>query len=514
MDIEFGEIQQNAPQVGLPPDRDARFVVREIGDLRPDDLRIFVDLDVMRDMEAHAHSNRKVELGGVLLGKQQIDSVGKPYVFVFESLRAEHYEATKGSFKFTHDTWAQITRDRAKFHPDLDMVGWYHTHPGWSVFLSGMDLFICQHFFNRPLDVALVIDPCNDDRGWFQWSDSQGNHSQNHSNFPQPKPQPLTPPPKSQLESAMGRAADPTADPAADRTGKTTDQPNRNTLQTGGFLLVTSRLRQQELDYFAAIYQQRSTMNQDPRYIHYPSTPPSPMIQFPDSQQPFVNIALLSMMLMQFALVALISWKLITAPVVTGEQSLAAEFAGLTDKLERLIDPTDSPQNSPQMQAYQEVLSNLVAAQTGDDRWVEQFTQLRVEHQQLASHLKAQTWLANNLEQKYHQLEATLVTKNEQNERLSKQLQATREELSQTNQQLQVLKQSGNNRTTIAESLTAAEDITSTPTSTFELPWWLAWGAGIGVLGVGSGVGFFLGQRKSSSPHFIDQDETNPKHEN
>ena len=50
------------------------------------------------------------------------------------------------------------------------MVGWYHTHPDWSVFLSGMDMFICDHFFNRPLDVALVIDPCRQDRGFFQWT--------------------------------------------------------------------------------------------------------------------------------------------------------------------------------------------------------------------------------------------------------------------------------------------------------------------------------------------------------
>jgi proteasome lid subunit RPN8/RPN11 len=38
------------------------------------------------------------------------------------------------------------------------MVGWYHTHPDWGVFLSSMDMFICDNFFNK-LDVAYVIDP-------------------------------------------------------------------------------------------------------------------------------------------------------------------------------------------------------------------------------------------------------------------------------------------------------------------------------------------------------------------
>ena len=71
---------------------------------------------------------------------------GGRFVLVTDSLRAQHYESTKGSFKFTHDTWQEITRQRDQFGPDVQMVGWYHTHPGWGVFLSGMDLFICEHF--------------------------------------------------------------------------------------------------------------------------------------------------------------------------------------------------------------------------------------------------------------------------------------------------------------------------------------------------------------------------------
>src|SRR5687767_8759547 len=121
-------------------------------------------------MEDHAQSDTTVELGGVLLGGHYEDNDGQPFVVVTDSLRAQHYESTKGSFKFTHDTWSQITRERDEFSDDLQMVGWYHTHPDWGVFLSGMDMFICDNFFNKPLDVALVIDPCRDDRGFFQWT--------------------------------------------------------------------------------------------------------------------------------------------------------------------------------------------------------------------------------------------------------------------------------------------------------------------------------------------------------
>lgn len=479
MDIEFGEIQESLPQVGLPPDQDGRFAVRRIGQLNPDDLRIFVDLDIMRDMEAHAHSNRRVELGGVLLGKQQIDGNGRPFVYVFEALRAEHYEATKGSFKFTHETWSQITRDRAKFHPDLEMVGWYHTHPGWTVFLSDMDLFICNHFFNRPQDVALVIDPCHDDRGWFQWIDAPN----------QPLPDPTAGSPPQPLTSA-----------ARADSGSPTAQPSRKkTQRTGGFLLVSNRLRQQELDYFAAIYNKQPSMNPEPRHAPAQPSPVTPMIQIPTPRNPLLEFALLSSLLLQLALIGLISWKILSSPTPVENSSLSGEVSAINQKIDQLSIPVDRLNSSPRMQAYQEVLSRLVAAQTGDSQLADQFTELKVDHQQLEAQLKAQTWMARELEQRNQDLNSRLETQTAQNQRLSQQLQETRTELSQKDQQVEALKQT-------VQSLSAAPPLNFTGNNRAEsrglidpaaldLPWWLAAGAGLGVLVLGCGFGFLLGRQ-------------------
>ena len=244
-EIQFGEVEQNEPQKAVRPDRDAHYCVAPVGDIDPDDLPIYVDLDVQRDMEAHAHTNTRVELGGVMLGKQCIDAEGKPFVVVTDSLRARHYEATRGSFKFTHETWSQITGERNQFHPDLEMVGWYHTHPGWTVFLSPMDLFICNNFFNRSLDVALVIDPCNDDRGWFQWDDSH------------------------------------------------------QTQRTGGFYLTSIRYREQELKHFASIYNHEPPMNSDPRYSGYHITGSSTQGTAMDTRKPWFDLLMVSMLLTQ-----------------------------------------------------------------------------------------------------------------------------------------------------------------------------------------------------------------------
>ncbi len=173
-EIEFGHLAQTPRLTRQRPDRNLQWAVVPCGEVDADDLPIFVDLDAMREMETHARSDLRVELGGVLLGGQFDDADGRPFVLVRDSLRARFYESSKGSFKFTHDTWSDITSRREQFPPDMQMVGWYHTHPDWGVFLSGMDLFICENFFNRPLDVALVIDPCRDQRGWFQWQEEPG----------------------------------------------------------------------------------------------------------------------------------------------------------------------------------------------------------------------------------------------------------------------------------------------------------------------------------------------------
>lgn len=169
-EVEFGEVREaNLPTLRRP-DQNGQWAVVACGSPDSEQLPIYIDLDTMLDIQEHASSDTRVELGGVMLGQAGVDDAGQPLVVVADSLRAEHYKATRGSFTFTHETWQQITRQREQRDSSLQMVGWYHTHPGWGVFLSGMDQFICQNFFGKPLDVALVVDPCRGDTGWFQWN--------------------------------------------------------------------------------------------------------------------------------------------------------------------------------------------------------------------------------------------------------------------------------------------------------------------------------------------------------
>ncbi|AMV36544.1 Mov34/MPN/PAD-1 family protein [Planctomyces sp. SH-PL62] len=170
----FGEIRFREPAKKKRPDRDARFACVACQCPSPDDLPIFLDLGPADLIERHALSDTSVELGGVLLGKECVDpATGRPFVWITQALPAKHYANTQASFTYTHDSWEEITRERDRLHPDLDVVGWYHTHPNFGIFLSHHDLFIHQNFFSQPLQTAYVVDPIQGTRGFFQWSDGK-----------------------------------------------------------------------------------------------------------------------------------------------------------------------------------------------------------------------------------------------------------------------------------------------------------------------------------------------------
>jgi proteasome lid subunit RPN8/RPN11 len=171
-EITFGEMSVREPERRQRPDRDRKFacVSYEVPGLA--DLPIFLDRRAADAIERHALSDTSVELGGILLGKECLDHEnGQPFVWVSHSLEAKHYANTQASFTYTHDSWEEITRQRDQKFPDFDIVGWYHTHPSFGIFLSHHDLFIHHHFFSQPLQVAYVVDPINQTRGFFQWRD-------------------------------------------------------------------------------------------------------------------------------------------------------------------------------------------------------------------------------------------------------------------------------------------------------------------------------------------------------
>jgi proteasome lid subunit RPN8/RPN11 len=140
---------------------------RRIGTLHSDAPAIYVYEDVLANVLRYSETDLTRETGGFLLGGLHHDR--QVYVELRAFLPAAGTASRATSLRFTHDTWAAMTRQVEVDHPDELVVGWHHTHPGLGVFLSAYDMFIHRHFFSQPWQIALVVDPRGRQFSFFQW---------------------------------------------------------------------------------------------------------------------------------------------------------------------------------------------------------------------------------------------------------------------------------------------------------------------------------------------------------
>jgi proteasome lid subunit RPN8/RPN11 len=156
------------PVEKLIPTEDRSRVVEAKGTIQPDDMHIFLTQAVLREVVSWSESDLNHELGGVFVG-DLYSHRGMSYLEIAGYIKAKAYEHTAASFTFTHDTWSAITREKEQRFNDKLIVGWHHTHPGYGLFLSGMDRFIHDNYFNLPWMIALVVDPKAGNLMFFQW---------------------------------------------------------------------------------------------------------------------------------------------------------------------------------------------------------------------------------------------------------------------------------------------------------------------------------------------------------
>jgi proteasome lid subunit RPN8/RPN11 len=168
--------EREAGQVTQPPI--FRPHIRILGRRRPVNHPTWTSVDILmnegafRDSQAHALSSLDREVAGVLVGpppEKQPD--GRYVVHISDTIIAKHTRMQGASVTYTPESWRYVHDRLAEMYPDESavIVGWYHTHPGFGIFLSGMDQFIHQNFFTQIWHVALVLDPLAKRSGFFCW---------------------------------------------------------------------------------------------------------------------------------------------------------------------------------------------------------------------------------------------------------------------------------------------------------------------------------------------------------
>ena len=135
-------------------------------------FRIFLDPRVHQAIDKHANADSTVEICGVLVGKLGRDDSG-PFVAITESIEGDAAASKFAEVTFTHETWSKINAEMDSKYSNLAIVGWYHTHPDFGIFLSDRDRFIQENFFSGPGQVAYVVDPIRKVEGFFAWSEGK-----------------------------------------------------------------------------------------------------------------------------------------------------------------------------------------------------------------------------------------------------------------------------------------------------------------------------------------------------
>jgi proteasome lid subunit RPN8/RPN11 len=135
---------------------------------REQQVTVVLKQSALRQLEGHAYQVLDAELGGVLLGKVERQDVMN-FVLVKEILPVHSDDYGPVHFKFSADSWAILHKEKAERYPNLDIVGWYHTHPGLGIFYSSDDVIVHSAAFVLPWHVGLVIDPVHREGCFFGW---------------------------------------------------------------------------------------------------------------------------------------------------------------------------------------------------------------------------------------------------------------------------------------------------------------------------------------------------------
>lgn len=136
---------------------------------RPFDLYISRRAEGMMRSHAEGSAPSRLEVMGFMLG--DVSSWhGSVYATVRDVVTTD-LESTSSKVRFDRDALPKLFRGLDGSGFDYIIVGWYHSHPGHTCFLSKTDLETQRSMFDQPYHTALVLDPVNEDIKAFRLSE-------------------------------------------------------------------------------------------------------------------------------------------------------------------------------------------------------------------------------------------------------------------------------------------------------------------------------------------------------
>jgi proteasome lid subunit RPN8/RPN11 len=143
------------------------------------EIDMFISAAAAKKMLDHCyeHSEER-EVMGLILGEtyQNNDRIFS----VAKDVATSDLSATKAHVKFKNFEKLFEHLDDADY--DYQIIGWYHSHPSYSSYMSETDVDTQQRMFTHPYQLAIVIDPINFDMKAFAL-DQKSKNKVNESKY-------------------------------------------------------------------------------------------------------------------------------------------------------------------------------------------------------------------------------------------------------------------------------------------------------------------------------------------
>lgn len=131
-------------------------------DMSDERVELYISYSCLQKMIAHcnAHLGEQEEVMGLLLG-DVFQWKNEVYTMAEDTVAADAEDSTATSVRFGTEGLDEVARALDELEYEYLIVGWYHSHPGFTTFLSEKDLETQKKNFNKPFHATIVIDPVN-----------------------------------------------------------------------------------------------------------------------------------------------------------------------------------------------------------------------------------------------------------------------------------------------------------------------------------------------------------------
>ena len=108
---------------------------------------------------AEKDAPKRLEVMGFMLGEVRTWE-GLTYTLV-KDVATTKLRSSPSKVRFDPEAFPKLFHGLDELAFDYVLVGWYHSHPGHTCFLSNTDMDTQRAMFGEPYHIALVIDPVN-----------------------------------------------------------------------------------------------------------------------------------------------------------------------------------------------------------------------------------------------------------------------------------------------------------------------------------------------------------------